>query len=191
MTVRFARQAACALALAVILVGPVLAQEAMPGFTSQPTAPAAATATAQPAQEAVSASHMAAAIDYIVASESTKGFDEEIPALVNRIRAAYAQRRPEIATILHESAIAIVPEFVQKRGELNTRVGAFYAKFFSEEELKQLAQFYRSPLGQKLASSQFEIIKQSAPEIQKWREELVKAIDARLKDEVKKRGQAL
>lgn len=177
------RNRAAALALCLVVAGvlPAAAQT----MTVTPAAPAA------PAMPEPSPGQLGAALDYLKASGSTRGFEDMIPQFLDQIRLRYVTQRPEIAQMINDAALALIPEFVKRRDELNAQIAKLYTQRFSEDELKQLADFYRSPLGQKLASQQIDVLQQSVPMVQAWSRKLTEDMALRVKDEVKKKGQQL
>ena len=90
-----------------------------------------------------------AAIDAIGA---TTGFDNILPRLAVRIKSSLVQASPnhetEINATVDEQALALAP----RRADLEKEAAAIYAKTFSQEELKAIADFYNSPVGKKLLS---------------------------------------
>lgn len=90
-----------------------------------------------------------AAIDAIGA---TSGFDNILPSLAARVKATFVQASPnfeaEINTVVDEQAIALAP----RRADLEKEAATIYAKTFTQDELKAIADFYSSPVGKKLLS---------------------------------------
>lgn len=90
-----------------------------------------------------------AAIDAIGA---TNGFDNILPGLAVRIKATLVQASPnhetEINATVDEQALALAP----RRADLEKEAATIYAKTFTQEELKSIADFYSSPVGKKLLS---------------------------------------
>ena len=183
---RTIRGCAAALLLAVSVLSlpaaPALAQDTL--TVTPATPPGVAMPDPTPEQ-------LAAALDYLRASGATRGFEDMIPQFLDQIRLRYVTQRPEIAQMINDSAFALIPEFVKRRDDLNQQIAKLYTQRFSEDELKQLAEFYRSALGQKLASQQIEVLQQSVPLVQAWSRKLTEDMALRVKDEVKKKGQRL
>ena len=90
-----------------------------------------------------------AAIDAIGA---TNGFDNILPGLAVRIKATLVQASPnheaEINATVDEQALSLAP----RRADLEKEAATIYAKTFTQEELKSIADFYNSPVGKKLLS---------------------------------------
>lgn len=87
------------------------------------------------------------AIDAIGA---TAGFDNILPGLAVRIKSSLIQASPnhetEINAVVDEQALALAP----RRADLEREAATIYAKTFTQEELKSIADFYGSPVGKKL-----------------------------------------
>jgi hypothetical protein len=87
------------------------------------------------------------AIDAIGA---TAGFDNILPGLAIRTKGALVQASPnhesEINAAVDEQALALAP----RRADLEREAASIYAKTFTQDELKAIADFYASPVGQKL-----------------------------------------
>ncbi|MFC3072942.1 DUF2059 domain-containing protein [Shinella pollutisoli] len=88
-----------------------------------------------------------AAIDALGA---TVNFDNILPGLAERLKASLIQaspnHEPEINAVVDEQALALAP----RRADLEREAATIYAKTFSQEELKAIADFYSSPVGKKL-----------------------------------------
>lgn len=88
-----------------------------------------------------------AAIDAIGA---TSRFDNILPGLASRVKATFIQASPnheaEINAVVDEQALALAP----RRADLEKEAATIYAKTFTLEELKAIADFYNSAAGKKL-----------------------------------------
>ena len=173
--------ATAAFVLAGLALSPALSQEA---------APAAAAPAADPAA-AVPPEQLAAALDFLETSGATKGFEDMIPQFLDQGRLRYAAQRPELEKSINDAALGLVPEIVKQRDVLNTKLAALYATQFSADELKEIAAFYHTPVGQKLAANQVKILQKSVPVVQAWSRSLSEIVSKRIKEEVAKQGQKL
>jgi uncharacterized protein len=171
--------AASILALALAAAQPALAQDAAPKPAVAPEAPAAAP------------SHTAAAIEFLNVSGVTRGFEDMIPQFLDQVRLRYVGQRPEIAVMINEAALGLVPEFVKRRDDLNHELAKIYTTRFTEDELKEMVAFYKTPAGQKLSTTQSEVLQASVPVVQAWSSKLSNDMAARIKEEVAKKGQKL
>jgi hypothetical protein len=67
----------------------------------------------------------------------------------------------------------------------------FYAASFTEQELKEVLAFYRSPLGKKVISEEPDILEKSVKNIDSWGPKFVDEIMAKFRAEMKKKGHEL
>jgi hypothetical protein len=66
-----------------------------------------------------------------------------------------------------------------------------YATSFSEQELKEILAFYKTPSGKKLLTEQPKMVDDSMKFAQDWANKLSDQVVAKMRDELKKRGHAL
>jgi len=167
--------AACVMAgLALV---PAAAQDAAAPAPTTPAAPV----VPPPAPE-----HLAAALDFLVTSGATKGFEDMIPQFIDQGRLRYVGQRPELEKVINDAALSLVPEIVKQRDVLNTKLATLYTTEFSVDELKEIAAFYHTPVGQKLAANQVKILQASIPVVQAWSRSLSELVAKRIREEVEK-----
>jgi len=94
--------------------------------------------------------HLAAARSAIDAINATDPFDQILPAAAERIKGRLISNNldleDEISQTVDEQALALV----SRRGDLEQEAARIYAAAFTEEELKAIAEFYETEVGQKL-----------------------------------------
>lgn len=104
------------------------------------------------AAQEVSESHLAAARAAVDAIDSTNQFDNILPNAATQIKSELIDRNPnlqsEISEMVDENALALAP----RRADLENEVARIYSKLFTEQELRQIADFYNSEAGKKLIS---------------------------------------
>lgn len=174
----------CALA-AALATGLLLGSAALPAFAQDATKTPAADVPAAPQP---TAEEVATAVQFLRASGLTTGFDDIIPQFMQQATAVYTGQRPELASMINEAAISLVPEFIKKRADLDNNLAKFYTTKFTQDELKQLTAFYQTPVGVKFAKEQQDILRESIPVVQNWTRELQAGIMKRIKEEVGKKG---
>lgn len=110
---------------------------------------ACALASSARAQD-VSDEQIAAARATINALGVTNSFDNILPNIAERLKGTLIQSSPNhqdlISATIEEKAIALAP----RRADLEREAAAIYAKTFTVEELKAIADFYSQPVGKKL-----------------------------------------
>ncbi|MFD2238573.1 DUF2059 domain-containing protein [Aureimonas populi] len=97
-----------------------------------------------------SASHLSAAREAVAAIDTTNQFDEILPNAATQIKAELIVNNPnlqsQISDMVDDNAIALAP----RRADLENEIARIYARMFTEQELREIAQFYASPAGRKL-----------------------------------------
>jgi hypothetical protein len=145
-------------------------------------------AQAQPA----SAAAMATARELVDLKGGNKMFDPVIVNVVDQTRTALLRTSPQLAKDLNEVASAIVVEYASKRAELQTEAAKFYANRFSEQELKDIVTFYKSPLGQKMLAQEPLVLDDTFNYVQQqWAPKFSEEVMTRIRAEMKKRGHQL
>jgi hypothetical protein len=163
---------------------------AAPGFAqSQPfpmgqNAPAAAAApAAQP-----SAGQMKLANELLSINGEGSSFDAIIPGIIEQAAGSFVQANPDLIQELREVAKALAPQYENRRAEITTILARAYARQFSEAELTQLLTFYRSPVGVKLVERRQQLLDEGLQGIQAWSAQFSREMEARVREEMKKRG---
>jgi Uncharacterized protein conserved in bacteria len=97
-----------------------------------------------------SAEHLAAARAAISALKATDQFDVILPNAAEQLKASLIQATPdlqgEIDATVDEQALAMVT----RRADLEREAASIYAKTFSQEDLRAIAEFYESKAGKAL-----------------------------------------
>lgn len=90
-----------------------------------------------------------------------------------------AQRlsNPRIPAVFWDRFLA---EARARRGELIDMIGVVYERHFTTEEIRQLLQFYDTPLGRKLLAAQPTIAQESLQAGQQWGQRIGAAVGAQL-----------
>lgn len=142
------------------------------------------------AQDEFSESHMAAAKEVVLSTKGLENFDNILPILAEQTRTLFIQSDPartqEIDEVTTEIAISMAPQ----RSDLNRTVYEIWARRFSEEELKQLADFYKSPLGKKLADNGPTITALAIGAARQWQDKLATEMVSLVREELDKRTEA-
>jgi hypothetical protein len=103
----------------------------------------------------------------------------------------YLQQDPSLAKDLNEITAQMRTDLQPRFSELTDEVSRLYATNFSEQELKEILAFYKTPSGKKLLTEQSKIVDASMKFAQDWANKLSDQVVAKMRDELKKRGHAL
>jgi hypothetical protein len=139
-----------------------------------------------------SAGALAAAREVVEIKGGGNMFDPIIINVVDQTRTSLLRTSPQLSKDLNEVASAIVVEFASKRVELMAEAAKFYAARFSEQELKDIATFYKSPLGKKMLVQEPLVLDETFNFVQRqWAPKFSEEVMLRIRAEMKKRGHNL
>jgi uncharacterized protein len=142
------------------------------------------------AQQA-SATATATAKEIIILTGSSMMFNPLIAGVIEQARLLLLQQNPSLSKPLTEVAEKLRSDMQPRMDELVTEMASEYTSRFSEQELKDLLAFHKSPLGRKLMVEQPAIVEASLKFAQTWANNLSDEVVAKLRDELKKRGYSL
>jgi hypothetical protein len=167
MTRSATRFAATAVAL-LMLAGPALAQQApLP-----------------------SASHLAVAREVALGSGMTRSFDAIAEPMLDQLMQMDVTR-PEIKQDLAQVVEILRPEIEQQKQQMVNAAARAFAVQMSESELKELAAFFKSPIGVKYVQTQPAVLDDIVKDIATWTQNLSEYILIRARAEMGKRGHQL
>jgi hypothetical protein len=162
-----------------------LALIAAPAAAQTPTAPAAV--TGKPA----SAAAIAAAKE-ILAIKSVSGiYANAVPGIVEQTKNVLLGANLNYQKDLNEVAVIVAKNLAGREKEIGDGMAQIYASEFTEQELKDLATFFKSPLGQKLVASEPKAIQGSMTYMQKWAQSFSEIVNGAFRTEMKKRGKEI
>ena len=182
--------------------GAAFAQQAPAPTAPEPAAPAAAApAAAAPAPAAPAgtpipelpapeppASQLAAARNLVISSGMSRSFEPMVPELAQQIAPMLTRTRPDLTADLTEVLKQLQPEFEQKSQEMVDIAAHIYARRMSEDELKQAADFFNSPVGKKYVAVQPGMLDELVVAMQSWTQQLSTFMMTRVRQEMTKKG---
>jgi uncharacterized protein len=134
---------------------------------------------------------VAAARELLAAKGGTLMFEPVIPGVVETTKNNLLPTNPSLAKDLNEVSAQLRREFEGKKAELVYEVAIIYAKHFTEQELKDLVTFYKTPLGQKMLREEPIAVEESLKRAQDWSMDFAEVVMGRFRAEMKKRGHDL
>jgi len=134
---------------------------------------------------------VAAARELIQAKGGAAMFEPAVPGVVESTKNSFLPTNPNLSRELNDVAAQLRREYEAKKAELVYEVAIVYAKHFTEQELKDLVVFYRSPLGQKMLKEEPVALDESLKRAQDWTIEFADVVMTRFRAEMKKRGHQL
>lgn len=171
---------AAGLALGLTLSG-------MPASAQQKQAPAApATALKQASPAAI-----AAAKEILTMKNASAMYASAVPNLVEQTKNTLLQSNLNLQKDLNEVAVIVAKNLAGREKEIGDGMAQVYANEFSEQELKDLVTFYKSPLGQKLLTTEPRAIQFSMSYMNQWAQTFAEVINGQFRAEMKKRGKEI
>ena len=146
-------------------------------------------ALASPAlSEDFTESHIAAARETIAAAHASEQFNEILLALADQTKALFQRSNPGAAKDIEEVVGSVALDLAKRRPDLDRELERVWAGRFSEDELKQITAFFKSPVGEKYGQMAPVIIQDSMRSAGIWRDAISTEIVTRSRDELNKRG---
>ena len=165
---------AAGLALGLALAGaPAGAQQAAPPL--KPASPAA----------------IAAAKEILTLKNASAMYANAVPGIVQQTKQALLQNNLNYQKDLDEVAVIVAQALAGREKEIGDGMAQVYANEFTEQELKDLVTFYRSPLGQKLLSAEPRAIQFSMSFMNQWAQNFAETVNAQFRAEMRKRGKQI
>ena len=162
-----------------LLAGPAMAQ-----------APKQAAPAATPLKEATPAA-IAAAKEILGMKNASAMYASAVPNIVEQTKNALLQANLNYQKDLNEVAVIVAKNMAGREKEIGDGMAKIYANEFTEQELKDLVTFYKSPLGQKLLASEPRAIQFSMSYMNQWAQVFAETVNAAFRGEMKKRGKEI
>ena len=152
--------------------------------------PPAAAPKAVPLKQASPAA-MAAAKEILTMKNASAMYGSAVPNLVQQTKDTLMQTNLNYQKDLNEVAVIVAQKLSGREKEIGEGMATVYANEFTEQELKDLVTFYKSPLGQKLLSSEPRAIQFSMSYMNQWAQQFAETVNAQFRAEMRKRGKEI
>lgn len=171
--------AAAATVLAVLTTADVALAQA------QKAAPAAAQkSTASPAA-------IAAAKEILVLKNARAVYDGAVVSTIQSVKSSLIQSNLNFQRDIEEVSLKLAGDLKGRESQIADAMAQIYANDFTEQELKDLLTFYKSPLGKKSIEQEPKSIEASLNYMRNWGEDLALEVNELFRQELKKRGKDL
>src|SRR3982074_3073690 len=165
---------AAGLALGLALAGgPAGAQQQPPPL--KPASPAA----------------IAAAKEILTMKNASAMYANAVPSVVQQTKDVLTRANLNYQKDLNEVAVIVAQKLAGREKEIADGMASAYANEFSEQELKDLVTFYKSPLGQKLLATEPRAIQFSMSYMNQWAQNFAEVINGEFRTEMRKRGKQI
>ncbi|SRR5579871_1912182 len=150
-----------------------------------------ATGSPAPAQQQPPApppSAVQAARDYLAVKGARALYADAVTGVVERTKTALMQTNINYQKDLNEVAVIIAKNLAGRENEIGEGMAQIYARVFTEQELRDLTAFYKTPLGQKLLTAEPRAFQGSAAFMKDWASEFGGVVNEQFRAEMHKRG---
>jgi len=153
--------------------------------------PASAQQPAAPPLKPASPAAIAAAKEILAAKNAAAMYAAAVPNIVQQTKEALLQANLNYQKDLNEVAVIVAQTLAGREKEIGDGMAQIYANEFTEQELKDLVTFYRSPLGQKLLTAEPRAIQFSMSFMNQWAQNFAETVNAQFRAEMRKRGKQI
>lgn len=164
-----------------LLAAALSAGLALSAQAQQAAAPATAVKPASPAA-------IAAAKEILAMKNASGIYASAVPNIVQRTKDTLLQSNLNYQKDLNEVAVVVAQKLAGREKEIGEQMAKIYATDFTEQELKDLVVFYKSPLGQKLLAQEPRTIQTSMGYMNQWAQTFSEEVNGAFRAEMKKRG---
>ena len=169
------------LALGLTLAGaPATAQQKQP-------APAPSAAPLKQGSPAA----IAAAKEILTLKNASAMYASAVPNLVEQTKNVLLQNNLNYQKDLNEVAVIVAQKLAGREKEIGDGMANIYTNEFSEQELKDLLTFYKSPLGKKLLAAEPRAIQFSMSYMNGWAQNFSEVVNGEFRTEMRKRGKQI
>ena len=134
---------------------------------------------------------IAAAKELLTMKNVMAMYANAVPGVVERVKNELMQTNINYQKDLNEVAVVVAQNLAGREKEIGEQMAKIYASDFTEQELKDLTTFYKSPIGQKLLTQEPQAIQASMTYMSQWAQSFSETVANEFRNEMKKRGKPL
>jgi hypothetical protein len=134
---------------------------------------------------------IAAAKEILAMKNAGAMYASAVPNIVHQTKDALLKSNLNYQKDLNEVEVIVAQKLAGREKEIDTGMANVYASEFTEQELKDLVTFYKSPLGQKLLSAEPKAIQLSMGYVNQWAAQFAEIVNGEFRAEMRKRGKEI
>lgn len=154
-------------------------------------APAAAQQAAGQAPKPATPGCLAASRELLGMKNVSAMYGSAVPNIVEQAKNKLLQANLNYQKDLNESALVVAKTLAGREKEIGEGMANIYCSEFTEQEVKDLVTFYKTPLGQKLLTAEPKAIQTSMGYMQQWAMGFADIVTDEIRAEMKKRGKPI
>jgi len=164
----------CARSALLLVLAAAIAVLTLPAYAQQPSPNA-----------------IALAKEIITLKGSAGGYNGVVPSVIERAKQVFLQTNFSLSRDLNEVAAKLRTDYASRTGDPLNDAAKLYASRFTEQELREVAAFYKSPVGKKVITEEAPLFERSMSELDNWASKFSEEVIAKMRAEMKKRGHDL
>src|SRR5262249_27680122 len=114
-----------------------------------------------------------------------------VPNIVQQTKTVLMQSNLNYQQDLNDVAVIVAKSLAGREKEIGDGMAQMYCNEFTEQELKDLVTFYKTPLGQKLLTSEPRAIQSSMAYMNQWAQQFGEIVNGEFRAEMRKRGKQI
>jgi hypothetical protein len=114
-----------------------------------------------------------------------------VPNLVHQTKEQLLQTNLNYQKDLNEVEVIVAQKLAGREKEIGEGMAQIYCNAFTEQELKDLVAFYKTPLGQKLITTEPRAIQSSMAYMNSWGQNFAETVNGEFRAEMRKRGKQI
>ena len=134
---------------------------------------------------------IAAAKELLAMKHADQMYASAVPGVVERTKTELMQTNINYQKDLNEVAVIVAQKLGPRVSEVSDGMAKVYASQFTEQELKDLVTFYKSPLGVKLLATEPKAIQASVSFMNQWAQQFAQIVNGEFRAEMRKRGKTI
>jgi hypothetical protein len=115
-------------------------------------------------------------------------FDPAIDGVIIHHRGVLLQINPNLTKDVDAAVQLVRADAAARRKELHHELALGYASVFTEQDLKDMIAFYKTPLGKKIVENEPKAGEESTKRAQVWIDKYAEQVISKMRAEMKKRG---
>lgn len=143
------------------------------------------------AQQQPSAAAIAAARQLLELKGAFALYTDAVPKLIDQVKVHLVETNLNYQKDLNEIGTKMSQDLKGRDSEMGDEMARIYATTFTEQELKDMLAFYKSPVGQKMQAQEPKAINASLQYMQNWSQRFGDEVDGKFREEMKKRGKPI
>ncbi len=143
---------------------------------------------AQTAPTQIDPERIAAAKELLKTMGSSKRFDVMIKTLISGMARSQAARLPKKEKEIRAIFELLEDKFLARKSEIMSKLAPLWAEKFTTAEIKEVTNFFRSPIGRKVVREQIGIMQKGAQIGMRWGRKIGMEVAREAAQEFRKQG---